>query len=153
MYLDEIQDWLAVAYEIKLSKTALFQNIRDAGLTYKLLCKAAAERDEEARAEWMDDMNAHFTARQLVFVDESSKDDHTIYRHYGQAPAGVRATIHANFIRGDRYSIVAGLSLDGYEAVRVVPGSLDGDEFIDFIVNDLVGGNQRSLQSQLADRL
>jgi transposase len=138
MYLDEIQDWLAVAHDVRLSKTALFENIRDAGVTYKLLRKAAAERDEDARAEWMDDMNTHYTAQQLVFVDETSKDDRTIYRHYGRAPSGMRATIHANFVRGDRYSVVAALSLRGYEAVRVTPGSVDGDEFLDFIVNDLV---------------
>ena len=91
MYLDEIQDWLAVAHDVRLSKTALFENIRDAGVTYKLLRKAAAERDEDARAEWMDDMNTHYTAQQLVFVDETSKDDRTIYRHYGRAPSGMHA--------------------------------------------------------------
>ena len=89
MYLDEIQDWLAIAYEVKLSKMALFKNIRDTGLTYKLLRKAAAECHEEVRAEWMDNMNTHFTSWQLVFVDESSKDDWTIYRHYGHTPTGV----------------------------------------------------------------
>ena len=75
MYLDEIQDWLAIAHDVRLSKTALFENIHDAGVTYKLLRKAAAEQDEDARAEWMDDMNTHYTAQQLVFVDETSKDD------------------------------------------------------------------------------
>ena len=86
----------------------------------------------------MEDMNAHYTAPQLVFVDETSKDDRTIYRHYGRAPAGQRATIHANFVHGDRYSMVAALSLDGYKALRVVPGSVDGAEFFDFIIHDLV---------------
>jgi hypothetical protein len=44
-------------------------------MTFKLLHKAAAEWDEDARAEWMDEMNTHHTAQQLVFVDETSKDD------------------------------------------------------------------------------
>jgi hypothetical protein len=34
--------------------------------------------------------------------------------------------------------MVAALSLDGYKAVRVVSGSVDGEEFLDFIVNDVV---------------
>ena len=34
--------------------------------------------------------------------------------------------------------MTAALSLDGYEAVRVVPGSVDGEEFLDYIVNDVV---------------
>ena len=138
MYLDEIQDWIALAYEVGISKCSLFRNIRDAGVTYKLLRKAAAERDEDARQEWKDDVNAHFTAVQMVFIDETSKDDRTIYRHYGRAPNGQRATIRANFVRGDRYSMVAALSLDGYEALRVVPGSVDGEEFLDFIIHDVV---------------
>ncbi|KAJ3964498.1 hypothetical protein EV361DRAFT_759430, partial [Lentinula raphanica] len=59
------------------------------------------------------------------FVDETSKDDRTIYRHYGRAVSGQRATISANFVRGDRYSIVAAMSTEGYEAVQVVPGSVN----------------------------
>ncbi|KAJ3915645.1 hypothetical protein F5877DRAFT_2646, partial [Lentinula edodes] len=58
-------------------------------------------------------------------VDKTSKDDRTIYRHYGRAPSGSRATIPAQFVRGDRYSIVAAMSINGYETCRVVPGSVD----------------------------
>ena len=138
MYLDEIQDWIAVAYEVGISKSTLFRNIRDAGVSYKLLRKAASERDEDARQEWKDDINMHFAASQMIFVDETSKDDRTIYRHYGRAISGRRATIRANFVRGDRYSMVAALSLDGYEAMRVVLGSVDSEEFLDFIIYDVV---------------
>jgi hypothetical protein len=74
----------------------------------------------------------------MVFVDKTSKDDRTIYRHYRCSVVGTHATISANFVRGERYSLVAALSLDGYEAVRAVPGSVDGEEFLDFIVNDVV---------------
>jgi transposase len=138
MFLDEIQDWLALAHDVRLSRTALFENIRDAGISYKLLRKAAAERDDAERARWIHNVNTHFVAQQMVFVDETSKDDRTIYRHYGRAPAGQRATLNANFTRGERYSIVAGLSLQGYEAVKVVQGSVDGTEFLDFIIESLV---------------
>ena len=37
-----------------------------------------------------------------------------------------------------RYSILPALSLDGYMAVRVVEGSIDGAEFYDFVVNEVV---------------
>jgi transposase len=138
MYLSEIQDWIALTYEVHISKSALHRNILDAGITYKLLRRAAAERDEDLRQEWKQDVNTHFMASQMVFVDETSKDDRTVYRHYGRSVSGTRATISANFVRGERYSMVAALSLGGYEAVRVVPGSVDGAEFLDFIVNDVV---------------
>ena len=51
MFLDEIRDWLALAHDARLSKTALFENIRDARISYKLLWKAAAERDDAERAQ------------------------------------------------------------------------------------------------------
>ena len=138
MYLSEIQDWIALTYEVHISISALHQNIRDAGITYKLLCRAAAERDEDFRQEWKEGINAHFTASQMIFVDETSKDERTIYWHYGRAVAGRRVTISADFVRGEQYSMVAALSLDGYEAVRVVPGFVDGEEFLNFIVDDVV---------------
>ncbi|KAF8589483.1 hypothetical protein K439DRAFT_1286458, partial [Ramaria rubella] len=49
MYLDELQDWLALEHEVLVVLPTLDRNIREAGLTYKLLQWAAAERDEEAR--------------------------------------------------------------------------------------------------------
>ena len=49
LYLDEIQDWLAVAYQHCVSKSTLFRHIHDAGMTFKLLNRAAAERDDELR--------------------------------------------------------------------------------------------------------
>jgi hypothetical protein len=34
--------------------------------------------------------------------------------------------------------MITALSLDGYEGVRVVPGSVDVEEFLDFIINNVV---------------
>lgn len=138
MYLSEIQEWIALSHEVHISRAALHVNIRDAGISFKLLRRAAAERDEDLRLEWMQDVNARFVASQMVFIDETSKDDRTVYRHYGRSVAGRRAVINANFVRGERYSMVAALSLDGYEAVHVVPGSIDGEDFLDFVINAVV---------------
>jgi transposase len=75
MYLSEIQDWIALTYEVHISKPALHLNIRNAGLSFKLLRRAAAECDEDFWQEWKQDVNAHFTASQMVFIDETSKDE------------------------------------------------------------------------------
>jgi hypothetical protein len=79
----------------------------------------------------MEDMRMHHIGCRLVIVDEMSKDDQMIYCHYCYAPAGHCATIHANFVRGEYYSLVAALSMDGYEdeAMVVIPGSVDGESF------------------------
>jgi transposase len=47
MYLDEVQDWVALTMQMSISKTALSLLIRDAGYSFKMLHRAASERDEE----------------------------------------------------------------------------------------------------------
>jgi len=98
MYLNEIQDWMALTHKVNISRSTLHENIHDTGLSYKLLCRTAGECDEDYRQEWRQGVNDHYIASQIVFVDETSKDDHTIYRHYGRAITGRRATINANFV-------------------------------------------------------
>ncbi len=79
MFLQEIQEWIGIVHDTPISISSLHQNLRDAGLTYKLLRKAAAERDEALRQQWMDHARNHWLASQIIVVDESSKDDRTIY--------------------------------------------------------------------------
>ena len=74
----------------------------------------------------------------MIFVDETSKDECTIYQHYECSITGTCATVSANFIREEQYSMVTALSLDGYVGVHIVLGSVDGEEFLDFIINDVV---------------
>jgi hypothetical protein len=73
-----------------------------------------------------------------VTVDESSKDERTLARHRGRAPVGQRAEYTTDFIRGDRYTLTAAMSTQGYIATRIVLGSMDAFDFFDFIVEDVV---------------
>jgi hypothetical protein len=70
----------------------------------------------------MEDMRMHHIGCQLVMVDETSKDDQMIYGHYGYAPAGCHATIHANFMRGECYRDKC-LAFDNIEIERVTMSS------------------------------
>lgn len=54
------------------------------------------------------------------------------------APAGSRASAVAPLERGTRYSILPALTVEGYIAARAVEGSIDGLEFFDFVVEDVV---------------
>jgi transposase len=138
MYLDEIQDWVALTMQTSISKSALSMLIQDAGYSFKMLHKAASERDEEERAmfrSWADDT---VTAEMVVTADESSKDNRTIFRRWGRSVRGTPAGVHTKFTRGERYSILAAISVDGYVATRIVIGAVDSDEFFDFIVSDVV---------------
>jgi len=48
MYLNEIQDWV-ISHDLSISKSTIYLMIHNLGISYKLLSKAAAERDEAAR--------------------------------------------------------------------------------------------------------
>lgn len=138
MYLDELRDFLALESDILVPITTLHRVLANAGLTYKLLRRQALERDNVGRYLWMQETQNLYRANHIIWIDESSKDDRTIYRHYGRAPSGEQPTISAKFVRGNRYSILPALTIDGYIAVRIVRDSVDGAEFFDFIVQDVV---------------
>ena len=96
LLLDEIGEWLALYHDQPISATALHDNLRDLSLTRKRLKRAAAERDDVYRTEWIINMTMNCTADQLVFLDESSKDDRVVLRRYGRAPSGQDAVQHVS---------------------------------------------------------
>ena len=89
-YLDELAWWLAIHHDIAISRSALQQTLREAGLTRKLLHKIAKERDAEQRADYLAVIYDHSAGRgdEFVFVDEMSKNDHDIARRYGRSLSG-----------------------------------------------------------------
>ncbi|KZV59585.1 hypothetical protein PENSPDRAFT_546551, partial [Peniophora sp. CONT] len=111
MFLSEICDWIIISHDVGIHKGTVQCILNDCSYSYKLLCRAATEQDP---------------------------DDCTIFRRYGWAPRGERAQIEAQFIRGNRYSVVEGLAVDGPVATRVVEGSVNGAELFDFIVEDIL---------------
>ena len=138
MYLDEITALLDKHFDLSLSLSALQRTLSALGFSLKKLRKIPVQRDDYVREEWKAWMFRHFTADQLVFADESSKDDRTSIRNYGRSIAGQRACEIISFKHGVRYSILPALSLSGIIAIRIVQGSVDGLEFYDWVVNDLV---------------
>jgi transposase len=121
LYLDEVVAWLALVHGLNISTSTLSWNLIEAGLTCKILQRLASEWNDELRCEWIAMVATEFTpdGSQLVFVDETSKNELTWARHYGRSPAGRRATITDVFIRGQRYSLAAAITADGYLVVDV----------------------------------
>lgn len=80
-------------------------------------------------------MTMNYTVDQLMLLDGSSKDDRVLLRRYGRAPSEQEAIHHVSLNRGVRCSIFPALSFNGYMAVRVIEGSIDGVGLYDFVVN------------------
>jgi transposase len=140
LFLDEVVSWLAIHHDIVISTSTLSRNLREAGLTRKILHKIAAERDECLRQEWRESIRTNFAGdgTEFVCVDETSKNDLSYARRFGRSQAGERAHLTDVFVRGDRYSLVAALTTEGYIAAHAVEGSLDSFEFYNFIAEKVV---------------
>jgi hypothetical protein len=111
-------------------------------LTRKVLQKIAIERDEALRADFQqllaDEGLFCGDGSEFVCLDETSKNERTYARTYGRSTIGERAVFKDVFVRGDRYSVVAAISIDGYLAVHVTPGSVDSLEFYYFVQDQVV---------------
>ena len=82
---------------------------------------------------------SNYTARQMVVLDESTKDGQTLIQKYGHAISGQDPFLKLPFSYcGIWYSILPAVTLDGYITVWIVEGSIDGAEFYDFIINNMV---------------
>jgi transposase len=140
LYLDELVFWLAIHHDITISKSGLHKNLEEAGLTRKLLHKIAQERDKQLRQEYWNVINEDLGGNSdlLVMADETSKNKISLARRYGRAVAGQRAAFTDVFVRGQRYSLAAALSKNGYIATKVVPGSFDSYDFFDFVAEQVV---------------
>lgn len=141
LYLDEIVAWLAMEHDIALSSSTLSRNLKEAGLTRKLLHKIAVERDEELRHDFRESLQSEDfsgTGCEFVCVDETSKNELTYARRYGRAMSGEQAHLHDVFVRGDRYSLVAAITTKGYISTQVVEGSFNAEEFYHFVAEDVV---------------
>ena len=141
IYLDELVLWLAINYNIAISSSALHKNLVDVGLTRKVMQKIAAERDEVRREEFrmlLQSKDFRGDGSEFVCLDETSKNELSYARTHGRALSGERAVFTDVFVRGDRYSILAALSLNGYIAVDIVPGSYDSLQFYEFIQEQVV---------------
>ena len=79
-----------------------------------------------------------FSREQLVFIDESAKDEKTSCRKFGYALSGMRAEKNCIYVCGKRYTIEAALGINGIIAHRIQEGTMSSSDFYDFVTQDLV---------------
>ena len=83
-------------------------------------------------------VGTHFQPEQLIFLDESAKDERTSCRQYGYSPRNQAAIKKVVFIRGTRYTLLSALSLDRIIALDVIQGSCNKEQFQNFILAKVV---------------
>ncbi|GBB99685.1 hypothetical protein RclHR1_00360034 [Rhizophagus clarus] len=74
-YLDELVYEMECITGKRVSVAALWRSLQYLGITRKKLHKAALERNEIIRAHYLATIGEHYTQNQLIFLDESAKDE------------------------------------------------------------------------------
>ncbi|RXW12687.1 hypothetical protein EST38_g13170 [Candolleomyces aberdarensis] len=133
LYLSELQEQLEDAYGISVSEYTITTSLKRAGFSRKKMTRPALERNEELRAQYQAFVGENYTPEQLVFVDESACNRNTTKRAYGWSPDGTRARRRDYFVRGQRYSILPALSLDGILHLDIISRSYTAQLFNEFI--------------------
>jgi hypothetical protein len=85
--------------DIHVHESSLRRTLQREGYTFIRLVKTARERSEYQRADFTLRM-AEYSVEQLVFTDETHKDERDTVGGYGWSIRGQRAQAEAPFVRG-----------------------------------------------------
>ncbi|XP_028394601.1 uncharacterized protein LOC114518809 [Dendronephthya gigantea] len=128
LYLDEYKDWLKEITGKQVSISTICRSIIRLGFTYKKLTVIAKQRNEFKRAAFSRSL-ATISRNMLLFVDETTKDKKRLQRFMGHFFPGHLNTMVGNFVREDRYSVVAALDINGIVATHTVPTAFNTASF------------------------
>lgn len=137
IYLDELQEQLLEARQVNVSIATLSRALRRLAFSHKSISRSAVERDEQLRATWKG-AYADISKEQFVWLDESSVDDRTNQRTEGWSRLGQACVRRQVFLRGQRYSVLPALTVDGIVALDIFEGSVTKERFISFLENQVV---------------
>ena len=131
-FLDELLHLLTTNHFVSIHYTTIHQELKHAGVSFKKLKRIAKERKEHQQANFIQRM-AQYNPEELVFFDETSKDERTAGRCYGRSKKGMRASKKQVFIHGQCTSTTELLTIDGMVAGTVVEGSMTKEMFMVFL--------------------
>jgi hypothetical protein len=81
------------------------------------------------RADYIYTIGIEYQAEQLIFLDESAKDERTLSRHYGYSYKNQIVFEKVVFLRGTRYTILPALTLDGFIACDIIKAVVLKNDF------------------------
>jgi len=137
LYLDEIQEHLYNAHGVEVSLPTLSHTLQRTAVSHKKISKAAAERNKLLHATWQA-AYADIPMEHFVWLDESSVDDHTNQWMQGWTGIGRACVRRDTFLRGQRYSVLPALTVDGIIALDIFEGSVTKERFLNFFEEQIV---------------
>ena len=149
LYLDEMQEKLAAVRDVHASIATISRTLEHIRMSKKTVTKAAMERDNDVRMAWETMMAEYQDPDLFVALDESAVDNRTVQRLDGWAPVGQQCVRRMSFLRGERYSILPALTIDGIIALEIVKGSITKERFLSFLQEQVVCASFMSLDRSL----
>jgi transposase len=134
IYLDELQ---AEVYNIRgtlLCQTTLMRTLHYLHYSRKCVTTRASERNDLMRSAFMNRIADEVpNPNMLIFIDEAARNRRTSARMKGWSLVGRRCVQRRHFIRGQRFSILPILTLDGIITYDIIPGSVNSERFVQFL--------------------
>ncbi|CAJ0631680.1 17689_t:CDS:2 [Entrophospora sp. SA101] len=137
-YLDELVVEMTKKSGKEVSVATLCHSLKYCGITRKKITKAAKERNELVRGFFILTIGSYYSPEQLIFLDESSKDERSISCSYGYSFRNQPINQKVVFIRGKRFTILPALTLEGYIALDIMEGNCTKERFRSFILAQIV---------------
>ena len=136
-YLSELCSAIEDVCGKRVSPSTVCKIIHKHGFTRKKLQHVAKQRSLLYRGEYMAEIQM-YNRDCFVFIDETgcSSKDHT--RKFGYALRGEAAVEHRWVHRDNRISAIAAMTTSGMLAVELKTGSVNGDDFFDYVRGSLI---------------
>lgn len=139
LYLDELQNELLIRRGTAVTIQTLLRSLRRLHFSRKSVSVSALERNDLDRSIYMN----HFAEvisdpAMVMFIDEAARNKKNPSRKTGWSLRGRRCTQRRFFVRGQRFSILPVLTMDGIIAHDVIPGSVTSDLFVRFLREHVV---------------
>jgi transposase len=136
-YLEEMRDFLYDEYDITITASSVYRELEKLRWSRKIASKRAREQSEPLRRFYLARIAQHYTADQIVALDESACNERTGDRKYGWSPVGVPVELSYSFRRSERWSLLPALTVDGYLSYTIFQGSITSEileSFLEFQV-------------------
>ena len=140
MYLRELETEKSILNNtgVDVSVSSLRTFLHKSNFTHQRMRVVAKQQDRELREQYSIAVSV-YKPHMLVFsVDETGSDCRDAIRKYGYGLRGRSPVSCKLLVRGERISAVIAMNEDGILAVKFVRGTVNGDEFLDFIQRDLL---------------
>ena len=134
IYLDELQAEVYRIHGTLLSQTTLMRTLHRLYYSYKHVTIRALERVDLIYSAFMNRIADKVpNPDMLIFIDEAACNRRASAWTKGWSLVGRRCVQRWHFIRGQRFSILPILTLDGIITYDIIPGSVTSVCFIQFL--------------------